>query len=368
MKIVEAQYPGVTGTTANVTISGYLDTINVHCIPVSFSETKPVFSDSGSYEKDAECGNNTITIDPADNTNEYWNLYMNATDLTDGEGHWINISYYLNHPDYGAILQVNTTCGDNSGGMGSPTGYITLGYELKPICGLAGNRFGPIQNPAIEFNITIPSGTYNATYTGDFCIFINKTGVDAVNNQTWCGITTVGSDQMNVTISKTREIAWTLNPITFGESQSPSLEYYNASDWLGFPTNITSGLKTNIFVDLYINGTDLVKLGVHDPLFINVITSHNVTYSNSTDPTRTRITNKEPVVWPPADTKELEHNLPDVSTHGDFTTWTMIENNTHVYGYWNMTVPVLSPLTIAPGTYVANITAKITDVGEDPTP
>jgi hypothetical protein len=368
MQLVKAQAQGpVTQTTANVSISGWLDDINVSCIPINFNATKTVYSDSQSYEKDSECGNaNYIMIDPGPSTNEKWNLYMNATDLTDGQGHWINISY----PGYDAILQVNATCGDQS-----QTPYITLSYDITPICSLVAEQFEPLGIANVSINITIPAGVYNATYTGDFCVYINKTNGPNVNIKSWCGNTFLGFDQINVTISPTLDIAKSLEPIMFGE-QRPQLEPYDALEGQGFPMNITSGLKTNIFIDLYINGTDLDRsLG---PLagYEDTITSYNVTYSNATAPSRIRIGDNTPAVWPPKDTNLLEHNLPDNPTDGDrviwgggdFLDWHMVSNDTHIYSYWNMTVPIDMSLALAPGVYDGDITAKIVDAGRDPTP
>jgi len=385
MKFVGAQ-TAVQPTTANVSIAGNYGPITVDCLPVSFGNA--VFSNSYTYYKTDGCGPNnktiTISLDKA-TTNEYWALWMNATDLKDNNGNSISITPDATYP---SILQVNTTCGP--GPNSQPrilSGYKTLGYNLVSICTDINQRFTPTDTPLVEFYITVRAGTANSTssaglydtpstsYTGDFCIFVNGSGS---NNQTWCGRTSVGINGTNVTVQVTRDASWTLQPISFGFGTSliPRDMYYNASDWLGFPTNITNGIKTNVLVDLYINGTDLNRTEGPITGFTSVIYSGNVTYSNATDPTRTRISLKDPTVWPPAALRKLEHTLPNNPTDGgrtwgggDFSKWHNIINDSQVYSYWNISIPTAAMIDppLASGTYVANITGKIIPAGEPPT-
>jgi len=343
-------------TTANVTISGYLDSIIVGCIPVSFSNSSNlVFPDGGTYPKVEDCHSPNITIGLSPMTNVAWYFYMNATDLIDDQGHEINIT----DPNY--LLQVDTDCGGVR--TLSP---INLDYSLVPICDFSttgiDNPIDALEVVGVSFFLTVPDGTYNNTFKGSFSIWINSTA--STNDVDWAGV-----DQLNVTVQKSYELYWTLAPISFG-TLSPRLDPYNATNYLGFPTNLTVGPKTNIFVDLYINGTDLVKEG--DPAeFIAIGDNGNVTYSNATGGAGNEGSN-EPTDWPNS-TKELDYTLPiDVPAWGggDFSNWYMIGNSSHVFSYWNMTVLTAPPLErpIVPGIYVANLTAKIIDAGFDPTP
>jgi hypothetical protein len=380
--LADAQAAAGAPTTANVSIAGNYGPITVSCVPVSFGGA--VFSTSNTFPKTDGCGpnNKTITISlDKSTTNEYWNLYMNATDLTDNYGHSINITPDGNYP---YILQVNTTCGPGPNNQPRvASGYKTLLYNFTPICGPDPNqRFTPTDTPLVEFYITIRSGTANsstssavlwgypnASYTGDFCIFVNGSGA---NNQTWCGRTSVGINGTNVSVQVTRDTGWGLAPISFGNGASltPSLIPYNASDWIGFPTNITNGIKTNVLVDLYINGTDLNRTTGPLTGYTTVIDSSNVTYTNSTDPTRTPISNKNPPYWN-VTFRKLNHTLPINPTDGrpwgggDFPNWHNIINNTNIYSWWNISLPPLTP-PLASGTYVANITEKIVPSGESP--
>jgi hypothetical protein len=381
MESVEAQ-TALQSTSANVSIAGNYGPITVNCTPVSFGSA--IFSTSNEYPKTDGCGPNnktiTISLDKA-TTNEYWTLWMNVTDLKDNYGHAINITSDGTYP---YIIRVNTTCGPGPNSQPRvASGYKTLTYSLTPICTPIDQRFAPTDNPLVEFYITIRAGTANSTtstgpygtpgtsYTGDFCIFVNGSGS---NNQSWCGRTSVGINGTNVTVQVTRDAAWTLQPITFGASLIPRDQYYNASDWLGFPTNITNGIKTNVLVDLYINGTDLNRTLGPVSGFTSVIYSGNVTYSNATDPTRTRISLEDPSVWPPAALRKLNHTLPNNPTDdrpwggGDFQKWHNIINDSQIYSYWNISIPTALMITpaLAPGTYVANITGKIVPSGESP--
>ncbi len=86
----------------------------------------------------------------------------------------------------------------------------------------------------------------------------------------------------------------------------------------------------------------------------------------------------EPADWPlyPEDFKKLNYLLPVASTNGDFpgpypAGWHLIPNATHVYSYWNMTVPPtgpfpLLPRPLLPGAYEANLSATIADAGNPP--
>jgi len=338
----------VAPTTANVTISGWLDDLKISCTPVSFSEGVTVLSDGDTYPKVEDCSSPDIIVDLDPSTNVAWNFYMNATDLDDGQGHTIPVGQ----------MQVNTTCGGYRIATENP---ITLDYSLVSICAPPETGESPLDSGEyayVEFFLTVPAGTYNNTYLADLWIFAN--GTAAENNRIWIGI-----GQINVTIDKTLDVSWTLSPISFG-TLSPRIEPYNATDYLGFPSNITSGPKTNIYVDLYINGTDLVLEG-NPTEFIAIGDYGNVTYSNATGGTIPG--SSDPTDWPDGINK-LPYILPASSTNGDFPNWHLIPNRTHVYNYWNMTVPPSPPLSEAllPGTYVANLTAKIVDAGFDPTP
>jgi len=163
-------------------------------------------------------------------------------------------------------------------------------------------------------------------------------------------------------VKKAISISWTLTPIDFA-TVSPGF-MANARLNLGWPTNITVAALTNVYVDLYINGSDLQGLSgaAAGPPPV-IIESGNITYANSTH-------NNYNSTGPQPPGSEYWHTLnnqrPGSSTRGDFTNWGMVPNRTDVYGYWNITIPILLPGGTPGGQYGGDVVATAVDAGTSP--
>jgi len=148
-------------------------------------------------------------------------------------------------------------------------------------------------------------------------------------------------------IERTIDIAWGGIPINFEMVASgyPG----NATGDHGWPSNITSSSVTNIFIALYLNGTDF---NCTDCASEAMFGSTNTSYSNATAlnywPNATRALSKT-FYWPSV---------------GDFSNWGGLNfgNRTIKNIWWNISVP--SGQTA--GIYEAKVYAKAVDVGEQP--
>ncbi len=317
----------IKGTTANVTVQGMVGAINVNCWPILFTNTSTPERPPGSlavFPKLDECNKDYITIWLNDSTNVNWNLYINASDLVDDQGHHIPVSNIV----------VNSTC---NGTVPSPS-LISLDTSFKQIC----TDMARHNSTDVHFYLnTTPTGQYNNTYRANLMIFVNSSSAE--NTESW-----FGPNNITITIGKLIEIDWNSStvPINFG-SMLPG-HSSTAQPNAGWPAKIYSTANTNIFIDLYINGTDLNCLDC-SPTAENPTSfdSHQITYSNVSSLTYLHL---------------LNNTLPPTSTYGDFGDWSMIPNQTEIESWWNITLPSV----LESGVYGGEISAKGVDVGTAP--
>jgi len=311
---------------ANVTVYGQLGNITVYFNPVNFTSSDVGEAPGGTYPKVNASGVGYIRVNLTENNNMVWDLYMNASDLTDGT-----------HTIPAENISVNSTC---SGQKTPPVSLITLSNNLKPICWEydtpTSSDIQPHAYTDIYFYLYIPAGQYNNTYNGNIWIYVNHTGTDPTgDNRTW-----YGPSNTTVKVKQFIEIVWSLVPIEFG-SMAPQTKS-NATNNKGFPANVTNTAVTNVFIDLYINGTNLVSGA-------NFIGVGNVSYSNATSL----------ATWP-SSIKDLSLSFPAVGT--TFNNWKHIKNNTDTLSYWNISIPTAQP----GGVYEGTVNAKATEEGQDP--
>jgi len=230
----------------------------------------------------------------------------------------------------------------------------SLGPDRQNICtGILYNEWANI-----SFFLDVPAGQYNNTYYGNITIYVNSTQVEVEPlNRTW-----EGPEDLNgttVLIERFIEIAWEGTPIDFDTVAAGRSA--NASDEeSGWPSNITSSSLTNIFIELYLNGTEFSNTTTAVPdnpsfCFPSIgnctFESENVTYSNAT----------ALVDWP-----DSILALDDIysSPGGDFPNWGQLNfgNATAKNIWWNISVPGGMPAAA----YEATVWAKAVDVGETP--
>jgi len=307
-------------TTANVSVKGYLDKLIVYNFPVNFTvgengmpgDTYPHLSNQ----------NTTLYVTTGPSTNVYWNISVNGSDMVNELGNRIpveNISF------------------NSTRWTGNPRPLSNQPQEV----GLDIPATGSEQ---IYFYLYIPVGQANGTYKGNIWIYAwSYEAADGDNNNTWTGL-----DNTTVKVAVTYGLEWTLKPIDFG-LLSPGVIGAKALDNFGWPTNITVVDNTNVPVDLYINGTDLVNTSE-----ISVIGSKNITYYNVSIPFT--------YTTDPDLSQSYVHTLNNTReyTYGDFANWGRIPNNTDVYSYWNISLAIPG----LKGAYYGNVTARIFVSGE----
>jgi len=339
--------PAIEGTTANVTISGYLEYINVMCNPVNFTAGNGR-QPGREVEKINACDQGYITISMSESTNIAWDVYINASDLISASGYGTNIP-----PSQMEVWTV---------GCSLELQPANLDYGLTKIC----TNIARDSSIDVYFNLTIPIGQYNDTYDGDFWIYVNSTYASPGegSNRTW-----YGPDNTTVTIIPYVEFWW--NPATipidftaltpgtgFGGTPSANATKPAVGPNGGFPANMTNGDNTNIYIDIYIMGTDLTCNGPPadacwgPPIFnISVGQNGNLTYSNASSD----------VTWPDA-IKFVDYSYQAPPYQGDFVNWNHVPNYTDVSSFWNISI---HPDTLQ-GSYGGDITAKAVDQGEAP--
>ena len=331
---VKAQVPWISETLANVTVRGYLDRIVVDDVPINFTLGPGLAPATSNNPKQREPEGiafvNVSVEDPetSEYTNVRWNISINATDLTDEENHSIPVFN----------VKINVSCCD----LGNCVNFSQLKNLSHQLQDLPCFNLSPEGNVLIYFYLDVPAGQPNATYFGD--VWINAYSSEAFegsNRRTW-----FGPNNLTVTVKKSMGIEWTLTPIEFGVL-NPGTKG-NATKDKGWPTNITITADTNVFVDLYINGTDLV--GEKDRILVG-----NITYANTT------LNDYEEKPGTSSYWHSLNHSRPSTSTHGDFANWGMIPNDTDVYSWWNISIP-----NVLGGEYYGNLTAKIVEAGKNP--
>ena len=314
----------VQPTTVNVTVTGNLDKLIVDFFPVDFGSGMP--GNSNPYPKENP-PQPFLNVTTGPNNNVQWNISINGTDMVNELGNIIpvnNISFNFTRGEPGGV----EADWDSFKNLSEST--ITFLKDLNPK-----------DYVKIFFYLNIPVGSANGTYDGTIWIHASSNGATpGYNNNTWTGL-----DNTTVTVRVTFGIEWGLKPIRFG-TLSPGMNEAPAIDDYGWPTNITVVDNTNILVDLYINGTDLVQVGP------GVIESKNLTYSNYTNVYTTT----------PDLTDSVSHTLNETRetfvTYGDFENWGGVENRTDLFSFWNITIP-----TVPGGYYEGNVTARIFPTG-----
>jgi len=322
--------PSVGGTTANVTIYGKLGNITVYFNPVNFTSSDVGEAPGATYPKVNAGGVGYIRVNLTVDNNMEWDMYMNASDLTDGAGHTIPVG----------SISVNSSC---DGQKSTPVSLISLSNDLKSICGDQDGDNSDIDahNYAdIEFYLFIPAGQYNATYNGHIWIYVNHTGTEPTgDNRTW-----YGPYNITVKVKQFIEISWSLVPISFG-SLSPDTKS-NATcgtggEGCGWPANLTNSANTNVFIDLYVNGTHLVNPAN------DIIGVGNISYSNAS-----LVDN-----WPDS-IIDLSLSFPAQGT--TFDNWQHVRNDTDILSRWNISIPIAQP----GGVYNGSVNAKAVEEGE----
>lgn len=321
-------------TTANVTIKGYLSELIVEYYPIDFSDGVGLAPGTDDNPKQNIHGYINITTEPGNNV--VYNLSMNATTMNDTIGHFIPVNE----------IKFNSNCNAT---------MTELSYNLQFIC----QEIPVSGNTTVYFYLDVPVGQYNNTYFGDIWIYAHSLKAsEDTNNRTWIGL-----NNTTAIIETVYEIVWDLKPIDFA-TRVPD-EKANATVNMGWPTNITVTPNTNVFVDLYINGTHLFNLD--DPT--HYIMVGNITYSNDT--TMDAGGNPDPNTYPHG-LKTL--NLDFIHTNniverdgiqyevgGDFIGWGLISNSSFRYSWWNITIPL-----IPGGNYGGDLRTKAVDAGWDP--
>jgi len=340
---------GEKPSTANVTILGFLGDIIVQNHPVNFTigdGLSPGTDDNPKANGPLPYPPNHgyIEISANSSTNVIYNITINASDMIDSFGKKINVSE----------IKINT----------SDCGIITpieLSYTPQLIC----QEIPAKGSVKIYFYLDVPVGQYNNTYNGGFWIYAYSGKADPNNNnRTWYG--SIGNTTAK--IKTVIDIVWKLKPVDFGTLIPGSTA--TATKDRGFPTNISSTPLTNVYVDIYINGTDLFNLADYN-FFIG---SDNVTYSNATDANG----DGDPENWPNG-IKPLSHSFIKNTWRdtrfgkfyefgGDFPNFGLIPNNTYRLSWWNITIPLelIAGQSTPGGDYGGDLRAKAVDANYDP--
>ncbi len=330
--VVNSQQEGKT--TANVTVSGYLGNINITYNPVNF--TAGTGRNPGIVVSKVNNGTSYIIIDMNDSTNIAWDAYMNASNLIPENG-------------VGSFIRPNNmTVWTNCDG-GTPLLATNLDYNLIKLCeDIAYNRYFNV-----SFNLTIPVGQYNNTYYGNLTIYVNSSDSSPGDgsNRTW-----FGPNNTTVKIIQNIEFWWNANTVNIEfPTMNPNTKSNATNSNHGFPANMTIGDNTNIFVDLYLKGTDLIGLSgqAFDQKYnITIGPYGNLTYSNATNST---------VNWP-STIKFLNYSYQAPPNVGDFANWHGVKNYTDVPSFWNISIPI----SAKQGTYGGEVNAKAVDQGANP--
>jgi len=342
LKSVFAQYaPVIQGTTANVSVSGFLEYINVTYYPVNFTGGGVGRNPGIIVQKYPQT---YLIIDMTDNTNIAWDAYMSASDLIPVNGVGTPISPIR-----------MTVWSDCDGGVQLPA--TTLNYNLIKLC----EDIGFNRNFNLYFNLSIPVGQYNNTYYGNLTIYVNSSDASPGegSNRTW-----YGPDNTTVKIIQHIEFWWNAatTPIDFA-TLTPGIGFTSPSanatgPSAGFPANMTVGDNTNIYTDIYIKGTDLfglsgMALGTFNITIGIPPSPGNLTYSNATSS----------ATWPSTiKFVNYTYQAPGPTYQGDFTNWHHVPNYTDVPSFWNISIPTLAKQ----GSYGGDVTAKAVDESTAP--
>jgi hypothetical protein len=370
---VKAQIPVSRPTTANVTIMGHVGYLIVSYTPVNFTPI-PAGVDNGLQP--ATTNNPKIAqtyLRPNDKpyirvgtnatSNVNWCLYINGTDINSTV-----------NPIYQYIpvnnISFNTTC---NGSLPSPQAEKILSYGLQQVCcGL-----GPRNFTDIYFYVDIPAGWLNTTYDGAFWLWANGTSNPSEDNSTWYGTrgTGVGQGNTSATIRQYIEFAVGWVPVGFGTMNPGTTS--NATFAGGFPSNATIGRGTNIYVDLYVNGTNLngtsgaALTGWNGaPSQIN---ASQIMYSNASWGGGELVTGnfyKSLNYVRPATSDCLNANQSSANWCGNwYKSKSLIMNgSTDLLSWWNITVPnnALGGEPMPAGTFRGDVSFKVVRAGRDP--
>jgi hypothetical protein len=256
---VNAQIPISRSSTANVTIMGHVGYLIVNYTPVNFTPPQ------GGSDNGLQPGTNNnpkfaqtylrsldkpfVRVTTNDSTNVDWCLYINGTDLN---GTLNPLYQYIPVNN----VSFNSTC---NGTISSPAPIKRLSYDLQVVC-CGVNDLNPRKSTDIYFYIDIPAGWYNTTYDGGFWLFANGTSNPAEDNSTWYGTRGIAPGQGNLSATVRQYIEYSLGwvPVIFGTLTPGSISNATSTPVpQGFPSNVTIGRGTNIYVDLYVNGTNM---------------------------------------------------------------------------------------------------------------
>jgi hypothetical protein len=321
-------------TTLNVTIGGLLGSIQVNNYPINFT-ISPGLQPATSYtpkQREPE-GIGFVTVKLNSSNNLDYNVYINASNLQlSGGSATIPVSN----------ITVNTTC---NGTRSSPPS-IRLSNSFSELCNGSYEIFRE-NSTNIYFYLDIPAGQDNGTYFGDVWILVNSSD-NPSQSHIWYGVsnTTTGVKpyiEFQWNSSNTPVDFSTLNP---GAKSNAT----GGASPKGFPSSVISGAATNIFIDIYINGTDLSCLSGICAVGSDLIGVGNITYSNATSE----------ATWPD-NIRQLTSTF-SAGPGGDFSNWGTVGNASNTYSFWNISIPIGQ----IPGDYGGYLYAKATEQGENP--
>jgi hypothetical protein len=298
-------------TTANVTIQGTVGSITVYYYPVNFSTVNP---GNACNPKVQAGGVGYIIVEVNSSTNVNYNLYFKGTNIVAGS--W--------------TIPVGNVHFGNTSGL-CPNGDTDLSTSYVTNATAFTNKPYTSRNTTIYFWIDTSVGWYNDTYNGNLTILVN--GTDAINNETW-----FGQNNITLTIDKYIDISWDLVPINF-TSLIPG-QKSNATANQGNPANLSVNANTNIFVDGYVNGSNLNCVG--GGCGTDFIGMTNLTFTNVS------------TYAGPFNTLS--------SSWQNFNNWNNSGNTSDLLNYWNISIPSAQ----LPGNYGGNITGKAVDKGTAP--
>jgi len=366
---VNAQIPISRPTTANVTIMGHVGYLIVDNFPINFTPIpagpdnglQPGTNDNPKVAQTYLRPNDKpyLRVSTNASSNVPWCLYINGTDINGT----VNPNQYISVNN----ISFNSTC---NGTMQTPPKKI-LSYGLQQVCcGLGSRNFTDIY-----FFVDIPAGWLNTTYDGAFWLFSNGTTTILEDNSTWYGIrgTLAGQGNTSATIRQYIEFGLGWIPVGFGTMNPGTTS--NATLTGGFPSNVTIGRGTNIYVDVYVNGTNLNGT-TGDALTgwsgaPSQINASQIMYSNATLGGPELVTGNF--------YKRLNWRRPGISDCLNPTgspNWcgqwyknkgaTM--NTTDINSFWNISIPTVAlggePMPF--GTFRGDLSFKVVRAGRDP--
>jgi hypothetical protein len=379
---VNAQIPISRPTTANVTIMGHVGYLIVNYTPVNFTPI-PSGLDNGlqpstrdnpkiaqTYLRPSDKPFVRVSTNESSNVN--WCLYINGTDLN---GTLTPIYQYIPVNN----ISFNTSC---NGSYSTPWPTKRLSYDLQQVC-CGVNSIGSRSFTDIYFYIDIPAGWLNTTYDGAIWLFANGTNNPSEDNSTWYGTrgSVPGQGNTSATIRQYIEFSLGWVPINFGTmAPQTSSNATSTPTPQGFPSNVTIGRATNIYVDVYVNGTNLngtsgsaATAWNNAPAQIN---ASQITYANTT------LGGLDTVVGNSIFYKTLNWVRPAATdclntSNSLNSNWCGVRqyknqglpmNTTDINSFWNITIPgtTLGGIPTPAGTFGGDIAFKVVRSGRNP--